>query len=183
MRRLDGDVRGLHTQHNQRKQPEEAQGGGRRREPRRRVQGRGREAEPERRTYLHEVRRSSNDARERPGRAPEALCAGRGDDDERRVETARARAEAAGKVALEDLARLRGVDVAAVAALRAAATAAVAALQKRRRLAQTRARARRREARTTYARTAPARTVRSHYDVLGISRDAGAAGRPRQIHV
>ena len=67
------------------------------------------------------------------------------DDDERRVETARARAEAAGKVALEDLARLRGVDFfAAVAALRAAATAAVAALQKRRRLAQTRARARRR---------------------------------------
>ena len=98
-----------------------------------------------------------------------------GDDDERRVETARARAEAAGKVALEDLARLPGVDVAAVAALRAAATAAVAALQKRRRSAQTRARARRREARTTYARTAPARTVRSHYDVLGISRDAGAA--------
>ena len=97
------------------------------------------------------------------------------DDDERRVETARARAEAAGKVALEDLARLRGVDVAAVAALRAAATAAVAALQKRRRSAQTRARARRREARTTYARTAPARTVRSHYDVLGIPRDAGAA--------
>ena len=97
------------------------------------------------------------------------------DDDERRVETARARAEAAGKVALEDLARLRGVDAAAVAALRAAATAAVAALQKRRRSAQTRARARRREARTTYARTAPARTVRSHYDVLGISRDAGAA--------
>ena len=37
------------------------------------------------------------------------------DDDERRVETARARAEAAGKAALEDLARLRGVDVAAVA--------------------------------------------------------------------
>ena len=99
-----------------------------------------------------------------------------GDDDERRVETARARAEAAGKVALEDLARLRGVDFfAAVAALRAAATAAVAALQKRRRSAQTRARARRREARTTYARTAPARTVRSHYDVLGIPRDAGAA--------
>ena len=98
-----------------------------------------------------------------------------GDDDERRVETARARAEAAGKVALEDLARLQGVDVTAVAALRAAATAAVAALQKRRRWAQTRARARRREARTTYARTAPARTVRSHYDVLGISRDAGAA--------
>ena len=97
------------------------------------------------------------------------------DDDERRVETARARAEAAGKVALEDLARLQGVDVAAVAALRAAATAAVAALQKRRRVAQTRARARRREARTTYARTAPARTVRSHYDVLGIPRDAGAA--------
>ena len=86
------------------------------------------------------------------------------DDDERRVETARARAEAAGKAALEDLAQLRGVDFfAAVAALRAAATA------------QTRARARRREARTTYARTAPARTVRSHYDVLGISRDAGAA--------
>ena len=98
-----------------------------------------------------------------------------GDDDERRVETARARAEAAGKVALEDLVRLRGVDVAAVAALRAAATAAVAALQKRRCSAQTRARARRRDARTTYARTAPARTVRSHYDVLGISRDAGAA--------
>ena len=98
-----------------------------------------------------------------------------GDDDERRVETARARAEAAGKVALEDLARLRGVDAAAVAALRAAATAAVATLQKRRRSAQTRARARRREARTTYARTAPARTVRSHYDVLGIPRDAGAA--------
>ena len=98
-----------------------------------------------------------------------------GDDDERRVETARARAEAAGKVALEDLARLRGVDVAAVAALRAAATASVAALQKRRRSAQTRARARRREARATYARTAPARTVRSHYDVLGIPRDAGAA--------
>ena len=97
------------------------------------------------------------------------------DDDERRVETARARAEAAGKAALADLARLRGVDVAAVAALRAAATASVAALQKRRRSAQTRARARRREARTTYARTAPARTVRSHYDVLGISRDAGAA--------
>ena len=97
------------------------------------------------------------------------------DDDERRVETARARAEAAGKAALADLARIQGVDVAAVAALRAAATAAVAALQKRRRLAQTRARARRREARTTYARTAPARTVRSHYDVLGISRDAGAA--------
>ena len=97
------------------------------------------------------------------------------DDDERRVETARARAEAAGKAALEDLARLRGVDVAAVAALRAAATAAVAALQKRRRSAQTRARARRREARATYARTAPARTVRSHYDVLGIPRDAGAA--------
>ena len=97
-----------------------------------------------------------------------------GDDDERRVETARARAEAAGKVALEDLARLRGVDVAAVAALRAAATAAVAALQKRRRSAQTRARARRREARSTYART-PARTMKSHYDVLGISRDAGAA--------
>ena len=97
------------------------------------------------------------------------------DDDERRVETARARAEAAGKAALADLARLRGVDVAAVAALRAAATAAVAALQTRRRLAQTRARARRREARTTYARTAPARTVRSHYDVLGIPRDAGAA--------
>ena len=98
------------------------------------------------------------------------------DDDERRVETARARAEAAGKAALEDLAQLRGVDFfAAVAALRAAATAAVAALQKRRRSAQTRARARRREARTTYARTAPARTVRSHYDVLGISRDAGAA--------
>ena len=98
------------------------------------------------------------------------------DDDERRVETVRARAEAAGKVALEDLARLRGVDFfAAVAALRAAATAAVAALQKRRRLAQTRARARRREARTAYARTAPARTVRSHYDVLGISRDASAA--------
>ena len=97
------------------------------------------------------------------------------DDDERRVETARARAEAAGKVALEDLARLQGVDVAAVAALRAAATAAVAALQKRRRLAQMRARARRREARTACARTAPARTVRSHYDVLGIPRDAGAA--------
>ena len=97
------------------------------------------------------------------------------DADERRVETARARAEAAGKAALADLARLRGVDVAAVAALRAAATASVAALQKRRRSAQTRARARRREARTTYARTAPARTVRSHYDVLGISRDAGAA--------
>jgi hypothetical protein len=97
------------------------------------------------------------------------------DDDERRVETARARAEAAGKAALADLARLRGVDVAAVAALRAAATASVAALQKRRRSAQTRARARRREARTTYARTAPARAVRSHYDVLGISRDAGAA--------
>ena len=97
------------------------------------------------------------------------------DDDERRVETARARAEAAGRVALEDLARLQGVDVAAVAALRAAATAAVATLQKRRRSAQTRARARRREARTTYARTAPARTVRSHYDVLGIPRDAGAA--------
>ena len=97
------------------------------------------------------------------------------DDAERRVETARARAEAAGKAALADLARIRGVDVAAVAALRAAATASVAALQKRRRSAQTRARARRREARTTYARTAPARTVRSHYDVLGISRDAGAA--------
>ena len=96
------------------------------------------------------------------------------DDDERRVETARARAEAAGKAALEDLARLRGVDVAAVAALRAAATAAVAALQKRRRSAQTRARARRREARSTYART-PTRTMKSHYDVLGISRDAGAA--------
>ena len=97
------------------------------------------------------------------------------DDDERRVETARARAEAAGKVALEDLARLQGVDAAAVAALRAAATASVAALQKRRRSAQTRARARRREARTACARTAPARTVRSHYDVLGIPRDAGAA--------
>jgi hypothetical protein len=97
------------------------------------------------------------------------------DDDARRVETARARAEAAGKAALADLARLQGIDVAAVAALRAAATAAVAALQKRRRSAQTRARARRREARTTYARTVPARTVRSHYDVLGILRDAGAA--------
>ena len=99
------------------------------------------------------------------------------DDDERRVETARARAaEAADEVALEDLAQLRGCRLfAAVAALRVAATAAVAALQKRRRSAQTRARARRREARTTYARTAPARTVRSHYDVLGISRDAGAA--------
>ena len=71
---------------------------------------------------------------------------------------------------------LQGIDFfAAVAALRAAATASVAALQKRRRSAQTRARARRREARTTYARTAPARTVRSHYDVLGIPRDAGAA--------
>ena len=67
------------------------------------------------------------------------------DADERRVETARARAEAAGKVALEDLALLQGVVFsAAVAALRAAATAAVAALQKRRRSAQTRARARRR---------------------------------------
>ena len=108
----------------------------------------------------------------------QALCLALDDndaDDERRVETARARAEAAGKVALEDLARIQGVDVAAVAALRAAATAAVATLQKRRRSAQTRARARRREARTTYARTAPARTVRSHYDVLGIPRDAGAA--------
>ena len=73
-------------------------------------------------------------------------------DDERRVETARARAEAAGKVALEDLARLQGIDFfAAVAALRAAATASVAALQKRRRLAQMRARARRR---TTSARAA-----------------------------
>ena len=97
------------------------------------------------------------------------------DDDERRVETARARAEAAGKVALEDLARLRGVDAAAVAALRAAATAAVAALQKRRRSAQTRARVRRREERSQYIQKAPVRTVRSHYDVLGISRDAGAA--------
>ena len=97
------------------------------------------------------------------------------DDNERRVETARARAEAAGKVALEDLARLQGVDFfAAVAALRAAATAAVAALQKRRRSAQTRARARRREERSHYERTAPARTIRSHYDVLGISRDASA---------
>ena len=116
-------------------------------------------------------RRKANDDRTQA----QGLALDDNDDDERRVETARARAEAAGKVALEDLARLRGVDAAAVAALRAAATAAVAALQKRRRSAQTRARARRREERTTYARTAPARTVRSHYDVLGIPRDAGAA--------
>ena len=116
------------------------------------------------------MRRAKNNRTQAQG-----LALDDGDDDERRVETARARAEAAGKVALADLARLRGVDAAAVAALRAAATAAVAALQKRRRWAQTRARARRREARTTYARTAPARTVRSHYDVLGIPRDAGAA--------
>ena len=99
------------------------------------------------------------------------------DDDERRVETARARAEARARP-LEDLAQLRGVDFfAAVAALRAAATAAVAALQKRRALgANARAGASDGRRRTTYARTAPARTVRSHYDVLGISRDAGAAG-------
>ena len=97
------------------------------------------------------------------------------DDDERRVETARARAEAAGKAALEDLAQLRGVDFfAAVAALHVAATAAVAALQKRRRLAQTRL-GRGGGRRADLRWTAPARTVRSHYDVLGISRDAGAA--------
>ena len=97
------------------------------------------------------------------------------DDDERRVETARARAEAAGKAALEDLAQLRGVDFfAAVAALRAAATAAVAALQKRRRSAK-RARGRSPGGAHDLRSDAPARTVRSHYDVLGISRDAGAA--------
>jgi hypothetical protein len=80
---------------------------------------------------------------------------------------------------LEDIAQLlraRRVDGVALAALRAAAAAAVAALQTRRRHAQNSARARRRQERSD-DRSAPrrARTLPSHYDVLGIARAAGAA--------
>ena len=85
MRRLDGDVRGLHAQHDHREEPEEAQDGGRGRGARRFIQGRGREADPERRARIHEVRRSFNEARERPGRAAEAFRTGRRDDEQRRA--------------------------------------------------------------------------------------------------